>query len=91
MDCGAPAAHELLLAIDRIHSLFHLLDILGCTGIQRVLHHRLLGAATAPEGSLQSHISSQARIDLDHAMGACQPTYQSIISKHPRVCRWVDP
>ncbi len=42
-----------VLGIDAVQRLFHLLNILRCTGIQGVLHHRLLGTATAPEGLLQ--------------------------------------
>src|SRR5258708_13616942 len=61
-----------VLAINAIHRLFHLLHVLCCTSIQCVLHHRLLGTATAPEGSLQGDIGSQARIYLDHSMGSCQ-------------------
>ena len=61
-----------VLPIDRIYGLFHLLHILSGTSIQRVLHHRLLGTAAAPESLLQAHIGSQARIDLDEPMGSGQ-------------------
>src|SRR5712692_7186877 len=61
-----------VLAIHAVYGLFHLLHILCGTGIQRILHHQLLGTATAPEGTLQAHIGSQACIDLDESMGSCQ-------------------
>src|SRR5207249_9072841 len=50
-----------VLAVDQVQRLFHLLYILGGTRIQRILHHRLFGTATAPKGTLQSNIGSQAR------------------------------
>src|SRR5438132_13996074 len=68
-----------VLTIDALHGLFHLLHILWCTGIQRVLHHRLLGTAAAAKGSLQGGISSEACIDLPSAMGSGPQTVQSIV------------
>src|SRR3989441_1015470 len=68
-----------LLAINAVYGLFHLLHILGGTGIQRVLHHRLLRTAAAPESSLQTHISSQSRIDLDKAIGSGQDADKGVL------------
>ena len=68
-----------LLAIHAVYGLFHLLHILGGTGIQRVLHHRLLRTAAAPESSLQAHIGSQSRIDLDESMGSGQDADKGVI------------
>src|SRR5437660_8643106 len=68
-----------VLAIDAVERLFHLLHILGGTGIQGVLHHRLLGTATAPEGALQGAIRSQARIDLHQAMGSWKPADKGVV------------
>src|SRR5258708_20934397 len=68
-----------LMAIDAGDGLFQLLHILCCRGIQGVLHHRLLRTAAAPEGSLQAHIGSQSRIDLDQSMGAGQDADQGVI------------
>src|SRR5258708_37272013 len=67
-----------VLAINAVYGLFHLLHILGRTRIQRVLHHRLLGTAAAPESSLQAHIGSQARINLDESMGPRQHADQGV-------------
>src|SRR5258708_6330768 len=68
-----------LLVINAVDSLFHLLHILCCRGIQRVLHHRLLRTAAAPESSLQAHIGSKSRIDLDQSMGSGQDADQGVI------------
>jgi hypothetical protein len=68
-----------LLAIHAVYGLFHLLHILCCTGIQGVLHHRLLGTAAAPESSLQAHIGSQARIDLDQSLRPGQDADEGVI------------
>src|SRR5712692_981113 len=68
-----------VLAINAVYGLFHLLHILCCTGIQRVLHHRLLRTTAAPESSLQAHIGSQSRIDLDESMGPGQDADKGII------------
>src|SRR5258707_3105437 len=68
-----------LLAINAVYGLFHLLHMLCCRGIQRVLHHRLLSTAAAPESSLQAHIGSQSRIDLDQSMGTGQDADQGVI------------
>jgi hypothetical protein len=67
-----------VLAIDHIQRLLHLFDSLGATGMQRVLYHRLLGTTTAPEGSLQGAIGSQARLDLDQSMRSCQHADQGV-------------
>src|SRR5260370_10048012 len=68
-----------LLAINAVDGLFHLLHMLCWTGMQRVLHHRLLSTAAAPESSLQAHIGSQSRIDLDQSMGTGQDADQGVI------------
>ena len=68
-----------MLAIDRVQRLFHLLHILGGTGIQGVLHHRLLGTATPPEGALQGAISPQTRIDLDESMSPGQQANKGVV------------
>src|SRR5712691_774486 len=67
-----------ILAINAVYGLFHLLHILCCTGIQGVLHHRLLCATAAPESLLQAHIGSQSRIDLDESMRSSQDADKSI-------------
>src|SRR5260370_25147738 len=72
-----------LLAIDAVYGLFHLLHMLCCRGIQGVLHHRLLRTAATPERSLQAHICSQSRIDLDQSLGTRQDAYKSVIKLVP--------
>jgi len=67
-----------LLAIHAVYGLVHLLHMLCCRGIQRVLHHRLLSTTAAPESSLQAHLGSQWRIDLDQSMGSGQDADQGV-------------
>src|SRR5205823_6099508 len=51
-----------VLAIDTVHRVFHLLHILGRTGIQRVLHHRLLGTAAASRAARCKATSARKRV-----------------------------
>ena len=68
-----------VMAINDVYGVLHLPHILGGTGIQRVLHHRLLRTAAAPESSLQAHVGSQSRIDLDESMRSGQDADLGII------------
>ncbi len=67
-----------VLAIDHVQRLVHLLHLLGCTDLQGVLHHRLLGTTAASKGALQGGIGEPPRLDLDQAMGSCQHTDQGV-------------
>jgi len=65
-------------SVDQIQRLLQLSHILGCAGIQGLLHDRLLGTGRPSEGPLQATISSQAGIDLHHPMGSSQQADESI-------------
>ncbi len=67
-----------VLAIDHVQRLVHLLHLLGCTDLQGVLHHRLLGTTAASKGALQGGIGEPPRLDLDQALGSCQHTDQGV-------------
>jgi hypothetical protein len=68
-----------VLPIHQIQGVLHLVDILRCTRIQRLLNDRLLRTRLASKGLLQSRISSQARINLYQPMGSCQQADKGII------------
>ena len=68
-----------VLTIDRVQRLLHLLDIFGCAGIQRLLHHRLLGTRLTSEGLLQGGIAPQAGIDLRQPLSPRQNRDEAII------------
>ncbi len=54
-------------AIDLIKRLMQLDHIFSCTGIQRLLHDRLLGTGRSSKSTLQAWIDTQSRIDFDEA------------------------
>ncbi len=66
-------------AVDRRPGGLQLLDRLFGTRIQRVLHHRLLGAGRAPEGRLQRRIGTQPSIDLDQALRTGQQGDEGVV------------
>jgi hypothetical protein len=68
-----------VLAIDLIEGLFHLGHIRRRTGIQRLLHHRLLGAGRPTKGALQRRIGPQKTIDFHQAMRTRQHADEAIV------------
>ncbi len=67
------------LTIDDVQCLLHLSHMLAGTGIQRLLHDRLLRTSAPSERSLQGCITAQTRIDLDQAMGSRQHADEGIV------------
>lgn len=65
--------------IDAVHRLLHLLHILRCTGIQRLLHHRLFRATASPERYLQRLIAAQPIIDFSQPMRTGQQANEPIV------------
>jgi hypothetical protein len=55
-------------SVDGLDCGLHLRHRLLGTGIERVLHHRLFGAAFPPKGGLLGRVRPQASIDLDQAV-----------------------
>jgi len=68
-----------VLPIHQIQGVLHLVDILRCTRIQRLLDDRLLRTRLPSKGVLQSRISAQACIDFDQPMGSSQQTDQGVV------------
>ena len=77
-----------VLAINAIHRVLHLGHILRRAAIKRLLHHRLLGTLPSSKGQLQGRICSQARVDLDHAMGPRKPGDEAVIELVGRHARF---
>ncbi len=73
-----PVALTVLL-VDHIHGLLHLLDRRGSTGVQRPLHHRLLGTEASSERSLQDGIGSETTVDFHQPVSACQQADKGIV------------
>ena len=67
-----------MLAVDRGQRLAQLGHLLGRTGIQGVLHHRLVGTGLAAKGGLQDRVRAQAGVDLAKAMHAGQDRDESV-------------
>src|SRR5260221_333721 len=68
-----------VLPIHQIQGVLHLVDILRCTRIQRLLDDRLLRTRLPSKGVLQSRISAQACIDFDQPVGSSQQTDQGVV------------
>ncbi len=69
-----------MLLVDPIQGVLHLMDILRCTRIERLLDDRLLRTCASAKGEAQAWISAQARIDFDQPMGSGQQADQGEVS-----------
>ena len=68
-----------VLAIDLVQRLLQLTDIVRRAGVQRLLHHRLLGTGCAAKGSLERRIAAQAGVDLHQPMRTRQDGNPGIV------------
>src|SRR5262249_37938635 len=68
-----------VLAVDRRPGGLQLPNGLLSTGIQRILHHRLLGARAASEGRLQRRIGTHPPSNLDQALGTGQQGDEGVV------------
>jgi hypothetical protein len=68
-----------MLAIDRRERLLHLSHVLAGCAVKRLVYDRLFGAAGASKRALQRLLGTQARVDLDDAVGTGQNADEGII------------
>lgn len=68
-----------VLAIDLVQGLLYLGDRLLCAGVQRLLHHRLLGTPRPAHRRLQRRVAAQARVNLHQAVCPRQDRDESIV------------
>jgi hypothetical protein len=68
-----------VLSVNHIKGVLHLVDILRCTGIQRLLDDRLFRTCASAKGEAQAWISSQAAIDFYQPMGSGQQADQGVV------------
>ncbi len=67
-----------MLPVDQGQRSLHLLDGFRRAGRERLLDHRLFGAARAAKGSLQLTVVLHTAVDLHQPGGSCQQTDKGV-------------